>query len=111
MKAGSLRHRVRLYRNTPIRSSTGQQVDKWEQYDTIWAGLEPFTARMRIQASQIIADVTHKGTIRFHKTIAAGHRMIKTDNTLGRDRTFEIVSAIDVGERRREMELMLIETQ
>lgn len=106
-----MRHRVELQRNAALRSPTGQQIDKWTAYDTIWMGLEPLSARLRISANQIHADVTHKGTIRYHTTIAAGHRIVKNDRTLNRFRTFEIVSVVDVGERRREMELMLIETQ
>lgn len=106
-----MRHRVELQRNTALRSPTGQQIDKWSTYATVWMGLEPLSARLRISANQIHADVTHKGTMRFNTSIAAGHRIIKDDRYLNTTRTFEVVSVVDVGERRREMELMLIETQ
>lgn len=110
MKAGMMRDRFELHRPVKMRSATGQQIESWERYDTVWASVTPVSARMKIQASQIVADVSHIGVMRYNANVAHGHRLVRHDGYANKTRTFEITSLTTKREKRREMELMLVET-
>lgn len=105
MKAGRMRKRGELQQPVKSKSPTGQQLEAWERYDTVWIGVEPVSSRLRLASEQIYADVTHRGIVRFHSQIRHGHRVIVNG------KIFEVTSVINRDERNRELELMLIETK
>ena len=101
MQAGKLRHRIELHRNVPKRDATGQEIETWAKYATVWAEVLPLNGKELLNAQQISAEVTHRVNIRFYsEDIKPEHRVIH------KGRTLEIVAALDMAERRRSMQLM-----
>ncbi len=100
MQAGKLRHRIELHSNIPTRNAQGEQIDSWAKYATVWASVEPFNGKELLNAQQISAEVTQRVKIRYYSGVKPEHRVIF------KDRTLEIVAALDIAERRRSMHLM-----
>lgn len=100
MQAAKLRHRIELTRNVPTRNGQGEQVDEWAKYATLWGSVEPLNGKELLNAQQISAEVTHRIKIRFYPDIKPEHRAIH------KGRTLDIVSVLDIAERRRSLHLL-----
>lgn len=84
--AGKLRHRVRIERQTTTLDSFGQQSTGWTLVATVWAAVEPLSAREMIAASQVQSSVTARITIRYMAGLLASDRIVfrgKTYNIAG----------------------------
>ena len=65
MRIGKLRHRVRLERPSRTQDpATGEMIDGWELVDTLWASIEPLSAREFIAAMSTQSEVTARILIR-----------------------------------------------
>ncbi|WP_348826655.1 phage head closure protein [Halomonas sp. RT37] len=77
MRIGKLRHRVRLER--PARTqdpATGEMIDGWELVATLWASVEPLSAREFIAAMSTQSEVTARILIRHRDDIAPDMRIV-----------------------------------
>jgi len=100
MQSGTLRHRITLQTFTTAPDSYGEPIKTWSDLATVWAAVEPLTGREYFQAQQTHAEVTYRVRIRYRADVVPTMRIAHAGKTL------EILAAIDVGERRREMHLM-----
>ncbi|SCY25308.1 phage head closure protein [Alkaliphilus peptidifermentans] len=100
MKIGKLRHRITIQEYQATRDSFGAEVKEWVDIKTVWASIEPLSGREYFSAKQINAEVTTKIRTRYLKGIHPKMRV------LFNDRIFEILSVINVEEKKRELELM-----
>ena len=103
MRAGTLRHKVVIQKNTPTRDSYGAEVEAWADYATVWASIEPARGREFWESQQVNAEVTGKIRIRYLEGITPKMR-VKHGS-----RIFEIISVINPEERNRELQLMVKE--
>lgn len=76
LDAGRLRHRVVIERNTPAQdTTTGEMVDYWSEYTTVWASIEPMSAKEFIAAQAVQSEVTGKIVMRFRADITPDMRV------------------------------------
>lgn len=101
MKAGRLRHRITLERETVTKNQFGEEVPEWAPYATRWAEVRPQGGKEFWAAQQVIDDLSHEVRLRYMPGIQAKDRLIYDG------RVFDIVSPpVNVGERDRELVLM-----
>lgn len=74
--AGELRHRVLIQEQVTSRDSDGVEQTAWEDVATVWASVEPLSAREFIQSGQTQAAVTARITIRYRAGLLASMRLV-----------------------------------
>ena len=108
LRAGRLRHRLKLQYKTETRTSTGDVVVVWTTDSNIWGAIEPQTGREFVAASQTQNETPVKILIRYHATIADTWRVINDGlaysilavmNTDSRDHTMELMCSQGVMEQ------------
>lgn len=101
IRAGDLNRLVELQRYTEERNErTGETVETWRGYASVWAQVLPAGGTERERADQMNAVITHKVRMRYDETVNVRDR-IKIDA-----RYLVIESVINVGERDEELQLM-----
>ena len=103
MRTGQKRHRITLQTPSVTRDSHGAAVKSWADRATLWANVEPLTGKETADAAGVEAMATHRLTMRYFNGITPDWRVIFTTRVLS------IESVIDVGERKRETQLMCLE--
>lgn len=77
IEAGRLRHRVTIQRQTQTQNAqTGELTVAWTDVATVWAAVEPISAREFIAAQEPNAKITARVTIRYRGGIDASMRLI-----------------------------------
>ncbi len=74
--AGDLRHRVQIQQQFTTKDSDGIAQTGWVDVATVWASVEPLSAREFIQSGQTQAAVTSRITIRYRAGLLASMRLI-----------------------------------
>lgn len=100
MRAGRLRHRLRLQQSTRTRSATGAFTNNWATTATVWGAIEGLSSREFHQAGQAQTETSLRAVIRHAATWAA------IDNTwriqeANSGKKYNIVSVIEPEERTR----------
>ncbi len=102
--AGTLRHRLVLQARTPSADGGGGDLgDPWASpvtVATLWGNLQPLNGDERLRAMKLESHVTHRIAVRYRAGVTTDMRIV-----FGA-RTFNIRAVIDVGERRRRLELL-----
>ena len=76
MQAGQLRHRIKIYRKTAIRSATGAiKAAKWEHVLTIWGQFSPLSVKDVISGQAAGVQVTARLKIRYRSDITHDMRV------------------------------------
>lgn len=85
IEAGRLRHRVRIEELTYLRDSNGEVIQdpntgetrqEWTEVATVWAAIEPLSAREFIQSQAIQSQVTTRIVIRYRDGLHAAMRLV-----------------------------------
>lgn len=101
---GRLRHRLVLQRRNPVADGGGgEDGDPWAAPNvvaTVWGAVEPLSGAERLSAMRLEGQVTHKITIRYRSGVDSDMRIVMGT------RSFNIRAVMDVGERRRYLELL-----
>ena len=103
MRAGKLRHKLELQRNSPSRNAVGEEVADWRTIEVFWGAIIPLSGRELLNAQQGAAEMSHRIERRYVSGITA------TDRVKFGSRTFDINAVINVDERDRELHLMCME--
>lgn len=75
--AGRLRHRVQLQSQVHTQNpTTGEITTSWQTQATVWAAVEPLSAREFIAAQSTQSEVTARITIRYLPGINAAWRVV-----------------------------------
>lgn len=74
--AGDLRHRVLIQQQVTSRDSDGVSQTVWADVATVWASVEPLSAREFIQSGQTQAAVTARITIRYRAGLLPSMRLL-----------------------------------
>ena len=75
MNIGKLRNRIELQSSTTTTDSVGQQSHVWTTYTTVWATIHHLTGKETLNAQQLVAEITHRVTIRYNSSLNATHRI------------------------------------
>ena len=79
LAAGDLRHRVLIQQQVTTRDDDGVQTTNWVDVATVWASVEPLSAREFIQSGQDQAAVTARITIRYRAGLQPSMRLVHRD--------------------------------
>jgi len=82
MQAGKLRQRVELQRVSNSQDpQSGANIETWQPLATVWASIEPLSARDFIAAQAAQNQISARAVIRYRADIKAGMRFIHGDTT------------------------------
>jgi SPP1 family predicted phage head-tail adaptor len=108
VKAGELRHRVKIQSRGTSQDTFGQQVETWSDLITVFAAIEPLNGRELFAAQAAQREVTTRITIRYNPAVitpsvgvVSGLRAVSDEGGF-----YDIKTVIDVEMRHREMQLM-----
>lgn len=104
MDAGILNRRVTIQAPTEVRGADYADVQRtWADVATVWASLEPLSARELFQNLEVSSELTTRVRIRYLAGVSAKQRVVFGS------RVFEIQSVINPGELNAELELLCAE--
>ena len=108
MQAGTLRKRITFQTRDVSVDSFGQQATSWTDAFTMWAGIEPLSAREVFAAQGVQSEISHKITVRYrvelsNLTADAAMRVVHAG------RLFNIQGMRSIDERHRTIELYATE--
>lgn len=99
------RHRLTIERATEAQNASGQVVKTWSTLKTIAANVVPLSGLEAVTGLQTEARVSHRVYINYDPDLTTKDRFDFEGRTL------EIISALDVDERRREMVCLVTEVK
>lgn len=100
MRAGDLDQRITIQTSTNTRGSSGEMIQTWGTWKTVWAQVQTVGGAERFYSPQLIAETSHKIKIRY----LAG--VVPTMRILWRGRYLDI-TYVDVS-RQREGEMYML---
>jgi SPP1 family predicted phage head-tail adaptor len=100
MEAGRMREQIAIQAKSVSRDAYGAEVVGWATHAEVWAEAQPLAGREYVAMRQAQAEIS----IRFRTRYVAG--VNPAMRVLWDGRGYDIVEAIDVGARRRELELL-----
>ena len=100
MKAGKLRHRIKVQNYSETQDAMGQVIKGWTTCGIKWARVEPMSVNERLRAQQIDSKITHKITMRWFENFDPDQRF------LFKDRHFYVKGTIKKDEISNEMIIM-----
>ena len=105
MEAKRLRHRVTIQQPVKTVNARGGRTKSWADVWTVWAGIEPLSAREIEQNHQLEGEAEVRIVMRYRRGITTDMR-IKYG-----DRYFKITGILDPDERHKELRLYVVETK
>ena len=75
MPAGILRQRIQLQSPVETANSFGEMERTWSTYATVWAMIQPLSAREGLIAQQVASTMTHHVRIRYNTEVSTLHRI------------------------------------
>lgn len=103
MRAGKLRHKVTIQQRANTTDAFGGMVTTWSDVATVWASVEPMTARELASASATYPEVTTKITMRYMSGVTAANRIIFEG------KHYNLVPGIDKDMRHTELMFLAFE--
>lgn len=76
LPAGKLRHRVLIQHQVTTKDGDGVEQTAWVDVDTVWASVEPLSAREFIQSGQTQSAVAARITMRYRDGLSPSMRLI-----------------------------------
>lgn len=110
MRAGSMRHRVTIQSRKDEKDELNQPSLEWTDLSggTVWADIQPMTARERMVAQANQSELTHLVVIRYQGQFSDPRYMATLRIKYG-NRIFNIQGSIDPDERHKSLELSCLE--
>lgn len=102
MRAGLLRHRVTLYRPIETRTLAGESLIEWEEYDIVWASVEPVSGGEEWLSSKARENIDVSIRMRYRPDVEAKHRAVHAGVN------YEITAIIIPDTRKIEMVLSCV---
>jgi len=101
VNVGMMRKRVTLQNVSAVRDSNyGGVTTSAAAAATVWASIDPISARERLRLGENVAEATHVVKVRYTTNVAQTSRVVYGS------RTFEVLSLIDVEERGKVIHLI-----
>jgi SPP1 family predicted phage head-tail adaptor len=99
MNPSRLNKRISIIGQSSSQNSYGETIGAPPVIATVWANVRTLTGKALFQANQVHAEITVKAIIRYRKDIKSNMQI-----QFG-SRTFEIISAVNMNEENRYLEL------
>ena len=88
LAAGELRHRVRIERyaevpdsnGDPLRGDQGEFIRAWQEVATVWAAIQPLSAREFVQSAAMQSQIVGRIVIRQRSGLDAAMRLVHLVN-------------------------------
>jgi SPP1 family predicted phage head-tail adaptor len=106
MRAGRLRHKIRLERATETQSAFGEPVKAWTLLKEVWGAVEPLKGAERQRAQQASAVEDVRIVVRWSSDIAS---LNVKDRVVFGTKIYDIKSVLNINERNSEFNLMAVE--
>lgn len=74
MRAGELRQRVVIQSKSAVKNEYGEPIYSWSTLATVWAAVEPLTAREFIQGRAELQEVSTRIRMRYRDDVSAENR-------------------------------------
>jgi SPP1 family predicted phage head-tail adaptor len=103
MRSGRLRHRLAIY--LPTFSGGVPSTETLNLLATVWCEIVPVSAKEYIGLGGTASEITHKITMRHIKGITSAHIGIFEG------RRFRFKAPINPEERKRELQMLAVETK
>lgn len=103
MRAGWLRHRVKIQTKTETRNDYGEPVYSWSDLGTAWASIEPLSARETLEARTTLQETTTRIRMRQWTTVTSEMRAVWGSHV------YDITEVIRPFEKGEEMILICTE--
>jgi len=76
LDSGKLRHRlILLFLAEDQDSDTGEMVESWEEYDTVWGSFEPYSTKDVLLARSAQEQSSARAVIRYKEEVTSGMRV------------------------------------
>lgn len=105
MRAGRLRHRLALQTRVGSSNSYSETEYTWSTFDTVWAAIEPLSAKEQVVAAQNQSQTSHKITLRWRTGVLPTMRGVYDG------RYFLFGAVLNRDERNRELTVLATEIQ
>ena len=102
---GKLRHQISLLKPIIVKDALGQEVEKLEIQNTVWASIEPLSGKEYFSAKQVNSEVNAKVTIRYIESLLP-HWVVQFGQ-----RIFNIQAIINLEERNKYLQLLCSEKE
>lgn len=102
MRAGKLRHRLRIEQAVDVRDTGGGFTRTWSLLDVVHAEIASEDAGEPLDAGSLTSTQRHKVSIRYRTGVTPSMRLVPVNDT---DRVFRILSVVDEEGRQRELVL------
>ncbi len=82
MRAGDLRHRIRVQEKRETKNSVGETVTEWKDVICCRASIMPISGRENFSSEQFGSETTTKITVRWskkHDSVTPKHRIVAGD--------------------------------
>ncbi len=103
MRAGQLRHRLKILKPTDVAASWNNTETTWATYATPWGKIEPMSGREYYEAAQVQSETRYIITIRYIRGLMPNMRISFEG------RIFKIIAGLDPKERNRKLEIIATE--
>ena len=103
MDAGNLRNKIEIQRRAKVPDGGGGFTLSWVKVFSTYAEIKPMTGSEGLVGMQLQAQVSHDIIIRYRAGVTAANRV------LFEGRPFNIVSVINVEERKKWLQLRCME--
>ena len=103
MRAGRLRHRLRLQSQTQTRDAYGAAIISWATEATVWGAIEPLSGREYFSQAQTQNEAKVRIVIRYRSSVDESWRVVSGG------KYYSIESVINHDERDRMMTLLCLE--
>lgn len=100
--SGAFDQRVTIESKSVTRDAIGEEVVSWVTHAETWARVEPIRGKEYFAAAQTQDSTDYRVTIRYRTGIAREMRV------MWRGLPLDIISVIDVGARKENLELMCL---
>lgn len=103
MRVGKLRHLVTIQQPVEASNEYGEPETSWLIYAQVQASIEPLQGREFLASAGVRSEVTTRIRMRYVEGVTTKMRV------LFGDRAFDISAVINVDERGRELQLMVVD--
>jgi len=103
MRAGNLRHFIIIQSSVKSKNDYGEVVQTYEDFKHMWSEAKPIKTSERFKSERLETEVNYQFRVRYTEGIAHDMRVVFGE------RTFEIDSVLNVGERNRELIILASE--
>lgn len=102
MLAGKMREAVTLQQKSVSRGANGEEVVSWSTFASVYAQVQPISGREFVALRQAQSTITHRFRIRWLTGVTTAMRV------LWNSQPYDIVEAINVDARNRQLELLCV---